>query len=77
MNFNVDTKDGMKNAVAWQNKMLAMVKEGGSWVVPRSGTIYKVISHKAKTVTKVPSVVDQEEIIDRVLKAAGWTVTDG
>ena len=73
MNFDLDTKDGMKNAVAWTDNMLDMIKDGGTWIVPRSGSMYKV-DHKTKTVTAMSLLGPPEDCIDRVLKAGGWKV---
>lgn len=73
MNWNIDTEEGMENAIAWQDKLLASVRQGGRWIVPRSMTIFE-IDHAGKTVRKCLESVRPEPTIVRVLKAAGWKV---
>jgi hypothetical protein len=79
MNFNIDTPEGMKNAIEWQNNLLRTITQGGRWVVPRSLTIFEV-DHANKTIRKcvggapLGSSRKGEPIIVRVLKAAGWKV---
>ena len=72
MNYDLDTKEGMANAIAWTNERLSHLKEGGMWLVPRSGTIVTV-SHKNKTAHVLHLKPDPS--IRRVLKAAGWRIT--
>ncbi len=72
MNFNIDTEEGMANAVAWQQKMIDVLADGGRWVVPRSGTIY-MIDKTNKRARKVLGL-KPEPTITRVFEAMGWTV---
>lgn len=72
MNWNIDTEEGMENAIKWQQGMLRMVAQGGRWVVPRSFTIFEV-DHRNKTVRKCTGQAP-EPIIVRVMVAAGWRV---
>ena len=72
--FDVDTDEGMANAVQWQKQLLSSVKEGGAWAVPRSGNIF-VVHHKDKSVTRIASLME-DPVIDRVIKAAGWIVRE-
>lgn len=67
---NIDTEEGMADAVAWMNVNLSTFAEGGRWIVPRSGSIYEV-SHSTKTVRRIMGLFD-EPAIERVIKAAGW-----
>lgn len=74
MNFNIDTPEGMKNAIVWHNNLLSTITQGGRWVVPRSLTIFEV-DHVRKTVRRCyDNSLMPEPIIVRVLKAAGWKV---
>ena len=41
-NFDLSTAEGLDNAVAWQTKLVNVLKEGGYWVVPRSMTVYRL-----------------------------------
>jgi hypothetical protein len=68
--YDLDTPEGMKNAIAWQRQMVASIKDGGVWIVPRSMSIYTVYNcDKAAERT-----VGGEDSIDRVFRAMGWTV---
>ena len=69
-NFDIDTPEGMVNSIAWVNHAMDLLKEGGTWFVPRSSTIVTVISHEPKRCTKIGLVPDTT--LTRVLKAAGW-----
>lgn len=68
----VETPEQMGRAVRWVNALLAMVRTGGTWGVPRSGSVYRV-NHETRTITVVEG---GEEVITRVLKAAGWNVIE-
>lgn len=70
--MNIDTKEGMAAAVAWTNHALGLLKEGGVWVVPRSGTTVLVVSHTPKQALVTSRLPDP--VIQRVLRAAGWEV---
>lgn len=72
MNWDIDTEEGMANAIAWQKQLLAVVTQGDRWVVPRSLTIFE-IDHAGKTVRKCSGGRPEPTIV-RVLKAAGWRV---
>lgn len=70
VNFNVDTEEGMANAVEWAEQMFATLADGGRWIVPRSMSIYEV-NHTTHTVRRIMGMFD-EPVIERVVKAAGW-----
>jgi hypothetical protein len=72
--MNINTKDGMAQAVAWQQKWVDGVKEGGVWVVPRSGNIIR-ISHRNRTATVVSSLVSEPDI-RKVFEEMGWRYVD-
>ena len=72
MNFDLDTKQGMANAVLWTRSLFERLNDGGTWAVPRSGTII-TINHTNKTATiKVGHRPDPS--LKRVIEAMGWTV---
>lgn len=71
MNFDLDTDIGMANAKAWTNATLARIKDGGSWLVPRSGTIVQ-IDHMDKSAKIIGLLPDPS--IARVLEECGWKV---
>lgn len=71
-NYNLDTDEGMANAVLWTNNTLALLRDGGIWYVPRSGTVVTVVGHADKT-ARVRSFVPDPSI-ERVLRAGGWSI---
>lgn len=70
MNYDLNTDEGMTNAIAWTMHTLDSIKDGGAWAIPRSGTIVRV-SHKDR-VAYISN--GNEPSVMRVLEAAGWTV---
>lgn len=72
MNFDTETKDGMENAVRWTEAMISQIRDGGVWMIPRSGTLVQV-SHKDKTV-KIIAGIFPEKTLRRVFAAMNWTV---
>lgn len=74
MNYDLDTKDGMANAVQWTTEHFAKLKDGGMWLVPRSGVMAQV-RHTDKTATLHTGVMPDPSI-RRVIKAMGWTVKE-
>ena len=73
MNYDLDTPQGMENAKRWTANMLDRLKDNGSWVVPRSGTVV-TIDKKAMTANILCFMPD--ESIGRVLRALGYTTTE-
>jgi hypothetical protein len=71
--YDLDTEEGMANAVAWTNRTLGCLNEGGIWMAPRSGMSVCVLSHADKRVRVLQGHLPDPSII-RVLKAAGWTI---
>ena len=74
MNFNLDTEQGMANAVLWTQALFERINNGGTWVVPRSGTIITV-HHTNKTAT-IKSGHKPDPSLKRVIKAMGWDVKE-
>ena len=74
MNWNIDTPEGMANAIAWQTQMISVLKSGGRWIVPRSMTVYE-IDHERK-VARCCTGFRPEPTIVRVFNAMGWTVEE-
>lgn len=71
MNYDLDTEEGMKNAVTWTNNCMALLRNGGTWIVPRSGT---VVTRIDKTHCRVREFIPDPSI-KRVLVAAGYNVS--
>jgi len=73
-NFDLDTKEGVTNSIAWLNGFLSRIREDGCWMVPRSGTVY-TIRHSDKTAIKLMGHLPDASL-DIVFRAAGWKVVD-
>ena len=72
--YDLDTKEGMANAIAWTRNMVAYLKDGGVWAVPRSST-WVVIVNKEKRQVQISEGLPDPSIA-RVFKAMGWTVVN-
>ena len=74
-NFNINTTSGMRNAVEWVNLTMRKLHDGGTWVIPRSGTTVTVVKGNLKTCIYKEGFAS-DLTIPRVLKAAGWTFVE-
>lgn len=72
MNYNLNTDEGLQNAVRWTNSTMALLSDGGRWAVPRSGTIITVVNRLDKQYDIISDTPDPTLI--HVLGAAGWTI---
>jgi hypothetical protein len=71
MNYDLDTEEGLANAIEWTNNVLDHLKEGGVWYVPRSCSTVQVVSHERKEIKCASLLPDPS--LHRVLREAGWT----
>lgn len=73
MNYDLDTKEGMSNAVRWTESMIASIADGGLWIVPRSMSTVQInkTTKKADIVSFYP-----DPSLGRVLREMGYTVTE-
>ena len=74
MNYDLDTKEGMNHAVKWTAAMFDTIKDGGTWMVPRSMTMVR-INHTDKVATLIVGFAPDPSI-RRVIEAMGWTVVE-
>jgi hypothetical protein len=72
MNYDINTKAGMKNAVQWTRNMFDTVNDGGVWMVPRSMTMVR-INKKDRIATLIVGFAPDPSL-KRVIEAMGWTV---
>ncbi len=72
--MNINTSEGMAEAVEEQQARVDAIAPGGRWVVPRTGSIY-MLDHEGKRVKRVLGE-SPEPTITRVFIAMGWTVLD-
>ena len=73
MNYDLDTKEGMSNAVKWTAAMFDTIKDGGTWMVPRSITMVRIIDKKEKVAAIIAGPIPDPSL-RRVIEAMGWTV---
>lgn len=74
MNFDLNTQEGMANAVAWTRNLFSQMKEGATWFVPRSLTTLKV-NHARKEV-EVLTQIRPDPSVNEVIRAMGWTIKE-
>jgi hypothetical protein len=74
MNYDLDTDEGMANAIAWTQRHFKMAKDFGLWMVPRSGTLVRFDNAEKAAIITPGHTPDPS--IARVIKAMGWTVTE-
>jgi len=72
--YDLDTTEGMNNAVAWTRNMFASINDDGVWMVPRSMTMVRV-SHTDKVATLIVGLAPDPSL-KRVIEAMGWTVVE-
>ena len=72
--YDINTIEGMNRAVEWTRETFEQIKDGGVWIVPRSGTIVTV-HHNTRSVTINPGFLPDTSI-KRVIEAMGWSVDD-
>ncbi len=70
--YNLDTTQGMVNAIRWTKQLIESLNDGGTWLVPRSGTI--VTFDKKKQIAVVDAPFMRDPSITKVLTAMGWKV---
>lgn len=71
--MNIDTPEGMAQAVAEQQAVIDALGPGGRWVVPRSGSIYMLDQEGKRAMCVLGGRVPK---VDRVFAAMGWTVVE-
>lgn len=69
--YDLNTENGMTLAKAWTLGLISTLKEGGIWVVPRSGAMVQVF-HSTETVEITAPA--GEECLAQVFEALGWKV---
>ena len=72
MNYDLDTTQGMVNAIRWTKQLINSLNDGGTWLVPRSGTMVTIDKKTQTAVVDAPFMRDPS--ITKVLTAMGWKV---
>lgn len=70
--MDINTKQGMAAAKAWTEQLLSTLNDGGTWAVPRSGTIIRF--DKTNKKARVIHQMSPDISIERVLEAMGWEI---
>jgi hypothetical protein len=73
MNYDFNTPQGMANCVKWTRKVMESLKDGGTWVVPRSGTQVVMLDYAARKCRVVEGFASDLSI-KKVLRAGGWLI---
>lgn len=73
MNWDINTEEGMANAVAWTERLVEVMADKGTWGVPRSGTMV-TIDKTTKTAT-ITSLLPDPSIAE-VFRAMNWHVKE-
>ena len=76
MNYDLDTPEGVENSKNWTAAHLARLKDGETWIVPRSGAVV-TINHTTKTASVMHGPRGIEYDVVRVLEALGYEVGEG
>ena len=74
MNYDLDTKDGMDNAIAWTTQLFNNAKHGAKWFVPRSQMLVTIYPKYKAVEIYEGFMSDTDASIERVIKAMGWNV---
>ena len=73
MNFDINDPKGMANCVRWTRSLMNTLKDGGTWIVPRSGLRVQVIDHDARKCRIIEGFASDLSI-KKVLRAGGWLI---
>ena len=71
--MDIHTQRGMAEAKAWTQQLIDNIKDGGVWMVPRSGTIIKFDKVNKKALVTHQLMPDIS--IEMILEALGWEIT--
>ena len=73
MNYDINTPQGMANCVRWTRNVMESIKNGGAWVIPRSGTSVVITDHASRKCRVVEGFAPDMSI-KIVLRASGWLI---
>lgn len=71
--MNIHQPQGMAEAKAWTQNLINNLKDGGQWIVPRSGTA--IVFDKTNKKALVTHQLMPDIGIEMVLEALGWEIT--
>ena len=70
--MNLDTEQGMQEAMEWTTNFIGMINEGGVWAIPRSDALYQIYHKEQRVVRLTPSFDGPTE---RVFRKLGFDVS--
>ena len=70
--YDLDTKEGMANAIKWTQQLFDVLNDKSTWGVPRSGTTVQI--DKATKTATITYNFTPDPSIAQVIEAMGWTV---
>lgn len=71
--IDICTEEGFREAVQWTRNNINRLADGGVWVIPRSMTAVRVISHKRLEAEMIG--MEREQGVVGVLRSLGWKVS--
>lgn len=72
--WDVETKHGLARAREWMERQIALVADGGTWILPRSMSIIR-INKRDKIATRVSGFAP-ETSTQAVFESMGWKWRD-
>ena len=73
--LDITTEQGFRDAMKWTKDQLNMLHDGGVWVIPRTFSAVKVISHSKLEAEMIG--IKREPGIVAMIRAQGWKITEG
>ena len=72
--MNIATEQGFIDALKWTRGQLAMLDDGGVWVIPRTMAAVRITSHSKLECEMIGA--KREPSVLGMLRALGWQVRD-
>ena len=73
MSYDIDTPKGMANSIAWTQRLIDSLNDGGAWAIPRSGTVVSI--DKTNKVATITSFLPDPSV-RRVLQEMGYSIKE-
>lgn len=71
--MSISTELAFRLASDWTASQLRRVRDGGVWVIPRTDTVIRVVSHKALQAQVLHG--NREPLVIMFMQARGWQCT--
>jgi hypothetical protein len=73
--INIATERGFQDALKWTRHQLGMLNDGGVWVIPRTFSAVRVVSHSRLEAEMIG--MKREPGIVAMMRTLGWQVREG